>query len=234
MRLGPKIAHTVRLLGPRRMAQLALARLRGPNPIEPWRTDPEFLRRAAEIESRTLVDRRRLYMLMQLVRQTARVPGDLAEVGVYMGGTAKLLARLAAVQKRLLLFDTFSGMPDTNADIDFHRRGDFADASLDSVRAFLHGCPNIEIYPGLFPESASTVHGRAFSLVHVDVDVHASVVACCEFFYPRLSPGGVLVFDDYGMVTCPGAKRAVDDFFASTVDRPIYLPSGQCAVWRLA
>jgi O-methyltransferase len=234
MKLGRKFVHTARLLGPRRLAQLALARLRGPNPIEPWRTDPDFLRRAAEIESRTLVDRRRLYMLMQLARQTARVPGDLAEVGVYLGGTAKLLARLAAVQKKLLLFDTFSGMPDTDAAHDFHRRGDFADTSLDSVRAFLRGCPNIEIHPGLFPESAAAARDRAFSLVHVDVDVRSSVTACCEFFYPRLSRGGVLVFDDYGMVTCPGAKRAVDDFFAATADRPVYLPSGQCAVWRIA
>src|SRR5260370_22023303 len=111
MKLAAKIAFTVRTLGPRRLAQYAATRLRGPNPIRPWQSDPDFLRRMSEIENRTLVDRRRLYMLVQLARQTALVPGHVAEVGVYRGGSAKLRARLAAdVGKQVLLFDTFSGM----------------------------------------------------------------------------------------------------------------------------
>jgi O-methyltransferase len=235
MKLSAKIVHTVRTLGPRRLARYAAARLRGPNPIRPWQSDPDFLRRVSEIESHTLVDRRRLYMLAQLARQAAPVPGHVAEVGVYRGGSAKLLAGLAAeARKQVLLFDTFSGMPDADSASDLHRRGDFADTSLESVRAFLSDNPNVAFHPGLFPDSAAPLARETFSLVHVDVDIYPSVKACCEFFYPRLARGGVLVFDDYGFLPCPGAKRAVDEFFASTADRPVYLPSGQCAVWRIA
>ena len=43
---------------------------------------------------------------------------------------------------------------------------------------------------------------------YVDVDIYASVLSCCEFFFPRLNPGGVMVFDDYGLITCAGAWDA--------------------------
>jgi O-methyltransferase len=66
----------------------------------------------------------------------------------------------------------------------------------------------------------------------VDVDIYASVLSCCEYFFPRMVPGGVLVFDDYGMLTCEGAKIALDEFCAARGQTPIYLPSGQCLLSR--
>jgi len=42
-----------------------------------------------------------------------------------------------------------------------------------------------------------------------------------------------MVFDDYGFESCPGAKAAVDEFFSGKIERPWYLPSGQCAVVKL-
>ncbi len=227
-----KLLHTVRLLGPRRFAKLAVDRLRQANPIRPWQTEPEFLRLAQEIADHTLVDPVRLYILFQLVKQSLRLPGAVAEVGVYRGGTAKLIARLCEGRKTLFLFDTFAGMPDTHPSHDFHQRGDFADTSLDAVRAYLSDCRGVELRPGFFPESAVSVQDQAFSLVHVDVDIYASVLSSCEFFFPRMTPGGVMVFDDYGMISCPGAKRALDEFCAASGETPIYLPSGQCLLFR--
>jgi O-methyltransferase len=228
-----KIWHTARLLGPKRFASLVANRLFQANPIEPWETEPEFLRLANEISDRTLVDRPRLYALYQLVKLTAALPGAVAEVGVYRGGTAKLIARLCDGARPLSLFDTFTGMPDTHPTHDFHRKGDFADTSEEAVRAYLADCRGVTIHPGLFPASATPVAEQSFSLVHVDVDIYASVRACCDFFFPRLNRGGVLVFDDYGMITCPGAKRAVDEFCAEKALAPFYLPTGQCLLFKL-
>jgi O-methyltransferase len=227
-----KLLHTVRLLGPARFLALTVDRLRHPNPIRPWETEPEFVRLAGEIADHTLVDRSRLYVLYQLIKQARRVPGAVAEVGVYRGGTAKLMARLLDGEKTLFLFDTFAGMPATHPEYDFHRSGDFADTSLESVRAYLADCRQVELRQGLFPDSAGPARDQTFSLVHVDVDIYASVLSCCEFFFPRMSPGGVLVFDDYGMISCPGAKRALDEFCAAQNETAIYLPTGQALLIR--
>lgn len=56
---------------------------------------------------------------------------------------------------------------------------------------------------------------------------------CCKFFYPRMERGGVMIFDDYGFVSCPGAKMGVDKFFLDKAENPTYLPTGQCVVFKL-
>jgi O-methyltransferase len=202
-----------------------------PNPIHLWETDPDFLSLYSTIERRTLVDKQRCFVLYKLAQQAAAVDGDVAEIGVYKGGTAYLLAnRLRDGTKRLHLFDTFAGMPSTDPQKDIHNEGDFDDTSLASVKDFMAGFDNVDFFPGLFPETALPVTDLRFALVHVDVDIYRSVIDCCEFFYPRMVGGGVLVFDDYGFVTCPGALEAVDTFFASKPEVPCYLPTGQCLV----
>ena len=75
---------------------------------------------------------------------------------------------------------------------------------------------------------------RPIALAHVDVDIYRSVWDCCEFIYPRLQVGGAMVFDDYGFPTCPGARKAVDEFFRNKPETPIILGTGQALAIRLA
>jgi O-methyltransferase len=207
----------------------------GPPIVIPfWDEDATFDTLNRELAGYTLVDKTRCYMLYQCAQQVAGLPGDIAEVGVYRGGTARLLCRtLAGTGKTLHLFDTFAGMPAVREDKDIHRAGDFNDTSLERVRAYLGDCENVELYPGIFPQTAGPVAQRTFAMVHVDVDIYQSVVDCCEFFYPRMPSGGIMMFDDYGFVSCPGVKPAVDSFLADKPEVPIYLPTGQCMVVRL-
>ena len=89
---------------------------------------------------------------------------------------------------------------------------------------------NVFIIDGKFPETSNIIENKEFSFVHVDVDVYRSVMDCCLLFYPRLKRGGILLFDDYGDYSCPGAKIAVDQYFIDKPEFPIYLPTGQCLV----
>jgi len=167
----------------------------------------------SEIASSTLVGRSRCEVLHDCLKRTSDVPGDLAEVGVYRGGTLKLLALLAP-QKIVHGFDTFSGMPETDPEKDnHHRKGDFQKTSYAQVAAFVSGLQNIRLYEGVFPHTAVLVADKSFSFVHIDADIYPSVLASCEFFYPRMSRGGVIVSDDYGSRNCLGAKSAMDEFF---------------------
>ncbi|MGH2584662.1 MAG: TylF/MycF/NovP-related O-methyltransferase [Dehalococcoidia bacterium] len=200
--------------------------------IQPWGVDPCFRAIWEQIASRTMVDETRCFMLYQLARHVASLPGDAAEVGVYKGGTARLIA-LTLPATSVHLFDTFAGMPSVDPAKDpFSRTGDLDDATVEMVEQYLAGCDNTHIYPGLFPETAGAVARASFCFVHVDVVIYRSVLDCCRFFYDRLVPGGVLLFDDYGFELAAGARSAVDEFFADKPERPIYLPTGQCIVLR--
>jgi O-methyltransferase len=206
----------------------------GHNPIRPWRDEPEFVVLFREIQERTLVDESRCFTLFQLAGQARSLPGDVVEIGVYKGGTARLLARsFGPTDKTVHLFDTFSGLPDPDPARDYHQTGEFGDASLESVRRYLADCGNVMLYPGRFPETAGPVESGRFCLAHVDIDLYRSAVDCCEFLYPRLVPGGLMIFDDYGFRSCPGVKRAVDEFFEEKPETPVYLPTGQSLVIRL-
>ena len=124
-------------------------------------------------------------------------------------------------------------MPETDPNKDKHKQGDFDDTSIEFVKKYLKDCDNIEIYQGFFPETAGPITDKQFSLVHIDVDIYKSVVDCCDFFYQRMITGGIMIFDDYGFSTCPGAKNAVDEFFKDKPETPLFLKTGQCLVHKL-
>jgi len=215
--------------------QLFLFYLQGrPNPIHLWDDDKHFVKLMRMISNYTLVDKKRCFILYQFCKQIAFFKGDIAEVGVFKGGTARLLAECVERQdKNIHLFDTFEGIPHSNPKLDIVRQGDFKDTSLESVKSLLSGFKNIHFHQGCFPESAKSSEGLRFSLAHIDVDIYKSVIDCCVFFYPRMEKGGIMVFDDYGHVCCPGAKTAVDEFFADKAEKPFYLPTGQCIAIRI-
>ncbi len=201
-------------------------------PIELADFDKNYQRVRERIGGRTLLSDDRLHILHQFAGATAQLPGDAAEVGVYRGGTAYLLASVFSPrEKRLHLFDTFSGAPAVAERIDFHREGDFADTSLAEVKRFLEGFTDLLFHPGVFPASAQgDAAASSYCFVHVDADLYRSVHDSCVFFYPRLAPGATMIFDDYGFSTCPGVRKAVDEFFADKRQKPIYLPTGQALV----
>jgi O-methyltransferase len=203
-------------------------------PLPLWESDAIFSSLWKQVERYTLIDKRRCFMLYQYARQAYTLAGDAAEIGVYRGGTARLLAKtLDRSERTAHLFDTFAGMPAVDPAKDVHIRGDFGDTSLESVSTYLADCPHVRLYAGIFPETAGPVEHTTFCFVHVDVDIYQSVVDCCQFFYRRLAPGGIIVFDDYGMITCPGVKLAIDTFFADKPEYPCYLPTGQAVVVRI-
>ena len=60
--------------------------------------------------------------------------------------------------------------------------------------------------------------GIRFSLIHMDCDLYAPTKAAIEAFWPRLSRGGILLLDEYGIKDWPGETQAVDEYFADKPD----------------
>ncbi len=117
----------------------------------------------AQAKTRSLVDPGRMYLLYQFALAVEKLEGGAAEVGVYRGGTARLLAAVLRKSGKIVdLFDTFEGLPTVDPKKDWHKTGEFADTSVESVRQFLSDMPNAKIYPGLFPATAEAIEGRRF------------------------------------------------------------------------
>ena len=184
-----------------------------------WEKERPYIDLVREIGGKTIVHPYKLWFLRELAGQAAALPGDAAEIGVYQGGSARLIATYLPA-KTVHLFDTFQGMPATDPTRDLHKKGDFS-AGYEVVRSYLGDLNNVRLYKGVFPETASPIQDSQFALVHVDVDIYTSVKACCEFFYPRMVVGGIIVFDDYAVLSCPGATQAVDEYFAGKPEKVI-------------
>lgn len=197
-----------------------------------WSKEPDFQAIHDVMRARTLVPPERCFALWQLARNARHRDGAIAEIGVFRGGTAKLLASVCP-DKPLHLFDTFEGMPDTDPEVDRHRKGDFADTSLEAVKAFLAGHANVHYHQGFFPATAGPVADEKFALVYSDVDIYQSIKDCLEFFYPRMVTGGAIVFDDYEASNCPGVRKAIDEFLADKPERPLVTARYQCAIFKL-
>lgn len=208
-----------------------------------WMADEEFLA-AREVARKRRIDggpSDRCYMLLEAARLVRGIEGDFAECGVRYGKSSLFLLTGAGKQstKRLHAFDSFEGLSDPGAvDLDASGKSEWAKGDLavpeDIVRRNLADFgARVVLHKGWIPERFGDVEDARFSLVHVDVDLHDPTLASVEFFYPRVNPGGIILCDDYGVSSCPGAKRAIDDFFADKPERVIALPTGQSMVFKL-
>jgi len=205
--------------------------------FSPWNGYGEFAEYLKLATPYTLISPDRLYVLCSLAGNAVQLEGDFWECGVYKGGTARMLAeflrRNARAETKLHLFDTFAGMPETDREVDVHKKGDFSGTSLAAVKQVVGCDARVEFHSGWIPESFREMPERPITLAHVDVDIYRSVWDCCEFIYPRLRVGGMMIFDDYGFPTCPGARKAVDEFFGGKPETPIVLGTGQALAIRL-
>jgi len=183
----------------------------------PWQGDLEFQRTYTAVKRNTLVDVWRCHELWSLLGELAEIPGDVIEVGVWRGGSGALMARRVAqlgLDADVFLCDTWEGIVKTGpADIYYHD-GKHDDTSREIVERLVTGLglSRVQLLQGIFPDdTGAAVSDRRFRLVHVDVDVYQSAKDVFEWAWPRLSPGGVAVFDDYGFPATPGVTQLVNE-----------------------
>ena len=201
----------------------------------PW-FEKTFQKIYGEVSKHTVVTEDRCYLIYKFVKHCLHLPGDLAECGVYLGGTAYLIAntleRSTIRNKAVHLFDTFSGMPSSaRKKRDGHRQGDFGQVNLTEVKKYLSKYRFLKYHKGLIPLTFNEVVDKIFCFVHIDVDIYPTTKDCCNFFYKRMVSGGIMLFDDYGFPNYINSeKKAVDDFFRNKTEVIIPLRSGQCLV----
>jgi O-methyltransferase len=210
------------------------------------------------VQKRTMTSAEKLFAFISSVRYVTRykVPGDIVECGVWRGGSMQAAARtlitLDDYTRHLYLFDTFEGMPPPT-DADLRRDGKpaaellqeqdrdshvWAIATLEDVQ---EGFAEVE-YPselvhyvkGMVEETVPAQAPEQISILRLDTDWYESTAHELKYLYDRLSPGGVLLLDDYGWWA--GSRKAVDEFIDRTGEPLLLLRmhEGRVAVkpWR--
>ncbi len=192
----------------------------------------------------------RLYNLAQLLGQTKHIDATVAECGVWRGLSSFILCHYLRAERAdfrgngYRIVDSFRGLskpgtPDILTDPALtggaprsgQEAGAYA-ATVEEVRWTLREFPAAEIIEGWIPPVLGSLPEDHYRFVHLDVDFHEPTSAAIAYFYPRLRPGGILVCDDYGSLSWPGAKKAVDDYCAAEKTPLLALSTGQAVLWK--
>lgn len=170
----------------------------------------------------------RKYALDQLTQLVTHLPGDTAECGVYQGASSYLICRrMSGLGKLHHVFDSFEGLSAPRPeDGSYWRAGDLS-APEAEARETLRDFDFVAYHRGWIPTRFPEVADRTFCFVHLDVDLYDPTRDALEFFYDRMVPGGIILCDDFGFRTCPGAHRAMTDFFRDKAEEIVSLPTGQ-------
>jgi O-methyltransferase len=161
------------------------------------------------------------------------VPGDFAELGVYKGESAKII-HLVDPSRTFHLYDTFEGFKEEDlsgetGEAATYTTRNFADTSVEKVKRYLGESGTFVFHVGRFvphPKpfpSRGGEGGEVFALVNIDVDLYTPTRAGLEYFYPRLSKGGIIFNHDYNY-KWPGIIRAVDEFVSTIPESLIMAP----------
>ena len=163
----------------------------------------------------------------ELFKKTVNLHGDIVECGVFKGTSLIRFATLRELYKkksrRIVGFDTFGKFPSAEFSKDVKLRSKFVkqsgneSISTNQLMRILKNKKidtNVELIKGditkTIPEYLERYPKLKISLLNLDVDLYEPSKVILENFYPRLTKGGVLILDDYGVF--PGETKAVNEF----------------------
>jgi O-methyltransferase len=173
-------------------------------------------------QAHTMVGVLRLENLRDLVQRALdnNIPGHFIETGAWRGGCCILmrgvLAANAVADRRVYVADSFEGLPPPrvwqDAGDPHHSFKELA-IGLDEVKSNFrkYGLldEQVKFVKGFFHETLPALKTRPFALIRLDGDMYESTMTALEALYPKLSPGGFVIIDDYAIENC---RHATTDF----------------------
>jgi O-methyltransferase len=178
-----------------------------------------------------------IHVALWAATQAARLPGDFVECGVDTGMISTAVCEwldFNRLDKDFWLFDTYEGIPDaqmTDAERDgiggWHNRQSYTECFAEASAGFAPW-PRCRLVRGIVPASLEAFpRDRRVAYLSIDMNIVLPEIAAIEFFWDRLTPGGIVLLDDYGWAT-HAAQRTAFDAFARAHDAMILsVPTGQ-------
>lgn len=191
-----------------------------------------------------MVDRDKLQIVHDLIARTLRddTPGDYIETGVWRGGTCIMMRAIlkenGVTDRKIYVADSFEGLPRPDKRYPHDRKDHLAKfselaISEEQVRANFarYGLLDDQVVflKGYFCDTLPKLTNEHFALIRLDGDMYQSTTDALTNLYPRLSPGGFCIVDDWTLKPC---RKAVDDYLAAHGVRPKITEAHANAWWQ--
>lgn len=187
----------------------------------------ELRRRSARHETPITVEWLSVFLYsMRLYERIHPIPGDIVECGVGRGKSFLFLSFLAAQEnsdRTLWGFDSFAGFPPPTKEDHSLRNPQEGEkiSSREDVLWMIRDAlganfteKRVRLVPGFFHDTLPFYSGKDIALLHIDGDLYRSYKDTLDYLYPRVVPGGLILFDEYRTIQFPGATQAVNEYFA--------------------
>lgn len=162
---------------------------------EPYRT----IATRARARAQSMIADDKLFNLIQYIKCTTGIDGEVVEFGTFNGGSSAMIVEAVNHYgvRPVALLDSFEGIPRSRYGLDYRWTGSFSNNSYAEVKAAFSDCPHVRVIKGNFVETHKAITGRV-SFCHIAVDTLEASHTLLDAVWPRLSPGGIIVVDDYG------------------------------------
>jgi hypothetical protein len=142
-----------------------------------------------------------LFDLIQYVRATKNVQGDIVEFGCFNGGSSAFIVNSSmkySRHKKIYLFDTFSGIPKAYLGLDKFWSGTFANNSYSEVKKKFSNFSNVNIVKGDIMKKINLLKSKKISFCYLASDTLESGEKILNFIWSKLSVNGIICVCDYG------------------------------------
>lgn len=176
----------------------------------------------------------------EIFKKIIDLPGGIAELGVFRGSSFLAFAKMMEIfcpgdrSRKVIGFDHFKGLQDfaepdgANVESMGKNQGGWSAANYEAellenisifeADSFVPRAKRVDIVLGdirqTVPEYVKTHPGLRLSLLHFDCDLYEPTLIGLKALYPHVVPGGIVLFDEYGITEWAGESAAVDEFFA--------------------
>lgn len=168
----------------------------------------------------------RYALLCWAARHCLRIPGDFVECACYRGTTARIICDyidFRQTDKNYYLYDLFehdTAMP-------HHGLAAHGNSLFQEVAERFSDTPNVRVTKGRVPEILQEVAPEKIAFLHLDLNNADAEIGALEILFDRMSPGGILILDDFGWLAYADQQSREVPWFAERGYLAIELPTGQ-------
>lgn len=169
----------------------------------------------------------RAHIATWAANQALALDGDFVECGVWYGVLSRTICNYVDFKNqpsKFYLIDSWGRMEGSHDDPKYH-----ADIYATVQKRFADS-PNVHLVRGLVPDVLPQVTSNRIAYLSIDMNGSVAERAALEYFYPKMVPGGVIYFDDYGRGVYPGLRETVNEFLSDKPETLLHFPSGNSII----